>query len=325
MLFTIKDENYEYIPIQYNIAWMGEQKTYSDIMVKKEFIDILTEACSDRRKVYVWDFCNMTFVMDRGFQVMFEKLLGMKCNILLMNVMIGSSLGNAIEAEIGKYGGRRVFKDSVNEGFFIGEEGMENLPPDIIHTIHMNYLNKIVEIQCMDYGNRYLVSSGVFSNMQINLKYLFEDVINFPYIIYLLWKRVYNDQFDAIIATSKNGVAFASILGEVIGRRVLYFNIGQMFEETYNCSPLIEKGKRYLHIYDMICLGSETKVLNALVSAQGGTVYKSEGVVCLSDLDIVSRKNRYSPLNRVDCLVGQRDMKLDYTIFLKDPEEKSYE
>ena len=75
----------------------------------------------------------------------------------------------------------------------------------------------------------------------------------------------------------------------------------------------------------MICLGSETKVLNALVSAQGGNIYKSVGIVCLSDLDIVFRKNRYSALNRVDCLVGQRDMRVDYTIYLKNPEDKTYE
>lgn len=325
MLFTIRDENYEYIPIQYNIAWTDEQKTYSDIMVKKEFIDVLTEYCSDCRKIYIWDFCNMAFVMDRGFQGIFCKISEMKCNLLLMNVMIGSALNTAVEMEIKQVCGRSLFKDNINECFFIGEEGMGEFQIDVVHRIHMSYLNKIIENKCLERGYRYLVSSGIYSNMQINLKNLFMDVDNLPYVLYLLWKRVYNEQFDAIIATSKNGVAFASILGEIIGCKVLYFNIGQMFEETYNCSPRIEQGNRYLHIYDMICLGSETKVLNALVSAQGGNVYKSVGIVCLSDLDVVSRKNRYSSLNRVECLVGQRDMKIGYTIFLKNPEEEAYE
>lgn len=129
--------------------------------------------------------------------------------------------------------------------------------------------------------------------MQINLKKLFGDTINFPYVIYLLWKQIYNKNIDGIIATSKNGVAFASILGELVGTPVLYFNIGQMFEEAYNCSPKIKENGSYIHVYDMICLGSETKVLNALVNAQGGCVIQSVGCVCLPDLDIVKIKNTF--------------------------------
>lgn len=325
MLFTIEDKTerkYEYIPIQYNIAWTNEQKTYYDIMVQKEFIETLIEECTDSMKIYIWDFCNMKFVVDRGFQEGFEILVKRRCNILLMNVMLGSALANNIENEIKKCGGEILFVDNNYANFFLGENGLGDFPSNVIHDMHIEYLNDIILKKCLDQGNRYLVSSGIYSNMQINLKNLFEDSVNFSYIIYLLWKRVSDDQFDAIIATSKNGVAFASILGEITGHQVLYFNIGQMFEEAYNCSPVIERDKRYLHIYDMICLGSETKVLNALVSAQGGNVYKSVGIVCLSDLKIVFQKNRYSSLNRVECLVGQSDIKLEYTIYLRNPEVK---
>lgn len=323
MLFTIIDKNFEYIPIQYNIAWTDEQKNYYDVVVKQEFIEVLEEYCSDCRIIYIWDFYNMTFVVDRGFQRIFKEIIERKCNIILANVVTGSALSNIMQDDFKQYEGKKLFQQGLNETFFIGQGGLGDFSRDIVKNIHSNYLNKLITGKCQNLGNQYLVSSGVYSNMQIELKNLFVEVSDFRYIVYLLWKNVCNDQFDAIIATSKNGVAFASILGEIIGRQVLYYNIGQMFEETYNSSPVVDKGKRYLHIYDMICLGSEAKVLYALISAQGGYLYKSMGIVCLPDLKIISQKNRYSSLNHVECLLGQQDLDVDYKIYLKNPEENN--
>ena len=92
-----------------------------------------------------------------------------------------------------------------------------------------------------------------------------------------------------------------------------------MFEETYTCSPNVKKGGRYIHVYDVICLGSETKVLYALVNSQGGRVVKSVGCVCLLDLEIVAKKNRYSSMKHVACLLGQNELSEEYKIYLKEP------
>lgn len=321
-MFTIKDERYEYIPIQYNMAWYKNEQKGNEILLKNEFIERITEYC-ETNNVYIWDCHNMSSISDRGLDNSFKMLSNR--NIVLANVIAESALDKAVRHGIALCGGKLLFQYEEIRYYCLNGKREHGVDRETIQNIIKRYLNELIDKKCIEKKYQYLVSSGVYSNMQINLKKLFYDIENFPYIIYLLWDQIYQENFDGIIATSKNGVAFVSVLGGIFGCDVLYFNIGQMFEETYNCSPQIKKRGRYIHIYDMICLGSETKVLNALVNAQGGEVIKSIGIVCLLDLEAVAKWNRYSSINKVKCLIGQKDLQQEYVISLKKNKEENCE
>lgn len=321
-MFTIKDERYEYIPLQYNVAWHRSSHKGNEILLKKEFVERITEYCCEN-VIYIWDCHNMSSINDRGLDEPFVTLSSK--NIVLANVISESALDKAVRHGVAQCGGKLLFEYEDTKYYCLNGKKNYAVTRRTIQDIIKTYLNTLIKNRCIENKYQYLVSSGVYSNMQINLKKLFYDTENFPYIIYLLWDQIYQKKFGGIIATSKNGVAFASILGGILGCDVLYFNIGQMFEETYNCSPQIRKGESYIHIYDMICLGSETKVLNALVNAQGGNVVESVGVVCLLDLEAVAKWNRYSSINKVKCLIGQNDLQQEYIITLKKDKEKNYE
>lgn len=316
-MFTLKDEKYVYIPLQYNMSWLGKKDKLNESLLKRDFLVELKATIAERR-VYIWDFNNLDSINDRGFAGFFKSIIK-KNTIVLANVESKSALDNEIRNEIISYRPRELFSSEGMKNYLLGEDQTIDIKMDTIQKIRVNYLNSIIAQHCIETKYQYLVSSGVYSNMQINLKNLFYHPEEFEYVIYLLWNNMRMADIDGIIATSKNGVAFASILGKILGYDVLYYNIGQMFEETYNCSPNVKKGGRYIHVYDVICLGSETKVLNALVNSQGGRIVKSVGCVCLLDLEVVGEKNRYSSMKHVACLLGQNDLMEDYQIFLKNP------
>ncbi len=317
-MFTIKDKEYIYIPMQYNMAWEGKRSKHKIELFEEEFLKTLTNYCTENL-VYIWDFQNLNKARDRVFSEYFKKLTNRGKTIIMANIESNSALDKIMCVDIVQNRGKKIL-NSASKGYYVlGDIGERTFTVHTIRDIQIKYLNETIEKDCIETKYQYLVSSGVYSNMQINLKNLFYDTINFPYVIYLLWNQIYKEKFDAIIATSKNGVSFASILGEVLECDVLYFNIGQRFEETYNCSPAVKSGKKYVHVYDMICLGSETKVLNALVNSQGGEVISSVGCICLLDLDVIAQKNRYSSINHVKCLLGQKELKNEYKIFLKNP------
>lgn len=324
-MFTLLDENFEYVPVQYNLSWKNQKVKQNSFVVTQEFVKKLVNFCMHSEgRVFIWDFHNLSYINDRGLSDSFITLVQHHCKVILANVEKNSALEKAVLTGICLTKGKKILaSDKHNCHYIIGDDNYNGFTDLTIERIHKNYFSLLIEKSCIETEFQYLVSSGVYSNMQINLKKIFGDTTNFPYVIYLLWKQIYRDDIDGIIATSKNGVAFASILGEVLGYPVLYFNIGQMFEETYNCSPEIKENGKYIHIYDMICVGSEAKVLNALVNAQGGRIIKSVGCVCLPDLEIVKMKNRYSSMNRVWSIIGQNDLKNRYEISLYNIKEKS--
>lgn len=318
-MFTITDEKYVYIPIQYNMSWLGKKDKLNESLLKRDFL-IELQSFVKTGTIYIWDFNNLDSINDREFADFFKYFIKKKITIILANVKSKSALDNQIRYEIMSYSGKKLFSSKGIENYLLGNDETIDFKKDTIQKIRVNYLNKVVSEYCIETKYQYLVSSGVYSNMQINMKNLFYYPKEFEYIVYLLWDNMRMENIQGIIATSKNGVAFASVLGKILGYDVLYFNIGQMFEETYNCSPKVERNGRYIHVYDVICLGSETKVLNALVNLQGGKVVKSVGCVCLLDLDIVAKKNRYSPMKHVVCLLGQNELAEEYKIFLKETE-----
>ncbi len=301
------------------MAWLEKKDKANESLLKKEFLNEL-EKFVKPKSTYIWDFKNLDSINDRGFSDIFKEIMRKKkITIVLANVETKSALDNAVRYEMVSYTNKWLFSSEGVENYLLGDNETICFEKDTIQKIKIDYLNKVIKRYCIETKYQYLTSSGVYSNMQINMKNLFYHPEELEYVVYLLWDNIHMENIQGIIATSKNGVAFASILGNILGYDVLYFNIGQMFEETYNCSPNVKEGGRYVHIYDMICLGSETKVLHALVNSKGGQVVKSVGCVCLLDLDVVAKKNRYSPMKHVICLLGQNELAEEYKIYLKEP------
>lgn len=75
------------------------------------------------------------------------------------------------------------------------------------------------------------------------------------------------NNIDYLVCVSNNGVSVATIVGQLLGIDVLYLmNLGpNLTLHDKNLIKLIVPHKKYLFIYDFICLGTEYRITKSLL------------------------------------------------------------
>lgn len=173
----------------------------------------------------------------------------------------------------------------------------------------------------------FLSSSGIYSNMFLDFKKVFEDSQDFRFVIMELChlvKQIESEKkIDYLVATSKNSIALTAVLSRRLDKPAIYHtNIGQKYvkqkfaDKAESQTDNIQKKKRYLMIFDVICLGTEARILNAIINVCGGNLVGAAGLVCVQDLDMIRSLDEDSVLGKVRCLATAKDMDLGYRIAL---------
>ena len=89
-------------------------------------------------------------------------------------------------------------------------------------------------------------------------------------------------------------------------------NIGPKFSLALHLvEGKIRKDKKYAYIFDFMCIGTEAKLLNALLSFGGGNLVCGFGVANYIDL---KQEHRFGVLNKVKCLVDVQAENIGYRI-----------
>ena len=156
-------------------------------------------------------------------------------------------------------------------------------------------------------GYQLLSSSSVYASHYVNVKELFQKPEDFALVLYYLTRLVEKKdlKYDALIATSKNGAILASLLGDLVDAEVVYcISIGPQFSIPADwLDQRIEQGKRYLHVSDFICLGTEVKLINAILASRRSTLIGGVGIASFIP---VGKRNPdlKSPLANYECLIN---------------------
>lgn len=165
-----------------------------------------------------------------------------------------------------------------------------------------------------------LASSSVYVDNYVDIKRLFMDPNELSLVIYYMSRRLLalSKEYDALMASSKNGAILATLLGRMIGRDVVCcVNIGPQYALPTSAVDQIQPGKRYLYIYDFICLGTEAKLLHALVTSRRATLVGGIGVASYIPLDNPDLQQKRSPLADLDCLVNLISAGIPYHTYLQ--------
>lgn len=171
-----------------------------------------------------------------------------------------------------------------------------------------NYEKKIVEIFRENNvitnntgESDFLDSSGIYSTAYIHIKRIFYSFHDYLYIIYKLAEKIADmniDKIDAIISTSKTGGIVASLVGNLLGIKVVHcLGLGPkniMPIETIN--EKLRKGRNYFLVSDFICLGTEIKIINTIMMCSKARLIG--GVSIASYIDLSSK-------NYIDSVVGK--------------------
>lgn len=155
-----------------------------------------------------------------------------------------------------------------------------------------------------------LDSSGVYVNHYIALKNLFLDMDSAMFVVYKMAEKVRKEcpmlEKKVLVCCSKTGAAFTSLLSMLLGLKAVYcVNIGPKFAlDMDHLKREIQEGQEYIYTFDFLCMGTEVKILHALVSILGGHLVYGIGVA--NYLDISNEKFHDSIFSKLHTLIDIR-------------------
>lgn len=165
-----------------------------------------------------------------------------------------------------------------------------------------------------------LASSCVYVSRYVDIKRLFMNPDALAVMLYYLSRYIVmsEEDFDALVATSKNGAVLAELLGRMTSRKVVNFvNIGPQYALSASAVEQIERGKRYLYVYDFICLGTEAKLLHALLASHSAVLADGIGVASYIPLDNPELKRKHSPLAKISSMVNLISAGIPYQVYMQ--------
>jgi orotate phosphoribosyltransferase len=240
----------------------------------------------------------------------FLKLSNIK-KVFFVNVDTSSLLYGKIIEDFGSIS--IICKNSVIS-LCSNEDEISNVLNIYTNTIFIT--NMEIIRSCVEAKNQLLNSSNVWSNHYVDFKKLFQNPLNTKIILYQLATLTYDnfDQYDALISSSKNGAILANMLGYILNKKVVhYLSIGPIFAlSKMNLNSEIRKGKKYLFVGDFLCLGTELKVLNALIANSGAEIIG--GIVISSYTKLYEINDKTNILAKIKCIEEINKCNINYDI-----------
>lgn len=208
------------------------------------------------------------------------------------------------------------------EVFFVENSQVKAIAdhPDLLKTVKRLYQERIHELlYSVTYPEKdasgkpaetKLKSSGVYVNSYVALKDLFflqmDDAL---FVLYEMAERIYvrypaaaDRESKTLVSCSRTGAAYASLLSMLLNMRAVYCkSVGPEFAlDTARLESEIQAGQDYIYVFDFLCMGTEAKILHALISCLGGNLLYGIGVA--NYLDITAEVFRDSFFSKLETL-----------------------
>ncbi len=284
----------------YNIPVGTDKIRYSNsVSIGEKFLAILVQYFDkvDEGKYIILDLQDTDYAFH-----LFQKLKTITRPILFLNI-ISETLHDKIKEDLPtiqfsaeqRYAVLNIsFDDTIKE---ICEKYSSSV---ISHNIYVKIVRNLIDdIPQNPVEPQKLDSSGLYSNMYVNVKRLFKYPENYYSIAFGLAKKIVDSkiEYDGLISSSKNGAILANLLGMLLNKKVIHIiGLGPKYSmNTGNLQKEIKKRKNYIYVFDFRCTGTEMKALLALISANEAYVTGATGIaVYKSDqIDIVNNNLMY--------------------------------
>lgn len=283
----------------------------------------LDKLCADIEAVHCpvcLDMRNVTSFVSRGFEVLRGK------NLPIIFYGVSEQAGN-LKARLQqdmqnlvRYEDEDVFcvKHPKVERL-ANKRGFRNDVEELYRGKICELLNSVVIKPEDSRRGIFLESSGVYASCYVALKDLFLHMDDALYILYLMAEKIhrkYPRQDDKIlICCSKTGAVYTGILSMLLGMKAIYcVNVGPKFAlDVARLKKEVQEGQDYIFVFDFLCMGTEAKILHALVSSFGAHLVYGIGVA--NYLDITAESFKGTIFSRLDTLIDIRCAVSDYTVW----------
>ena len=323
-MYIIKEKKFILIPLAYN-EFCNDIKSLSDspkyegeIQIERIIgsctVESIVEYCNrDKDATYVIDMKNIVLYENK----IFKKLLELDdAKIIIVNIK--DSLIESIKEDLNnKY-------EQIDVGVLCSNDSISSAYNDLKTEINNIYHKETVAIvqwmrQCVTKENvkdiKPLDSSGVYCNMYINAKQLFIAPDKYCFIIYQMICAIVTStqRIDALVSASRNGANIACVIGWLLNKKVIHCtSLGPKFSLATNMVYKdIRKNNKYAYIFDFMCLGTEAKLLNAILNSKGAILVEGFGIANYINLD---GNSGLSVLGRMKSLVDVQNENFGYKI-----------
>lgn len=267
------------------------RRNSSSIVLYRRFLDkhmqlIYDYIAKDKEKngerYYIVD---MSYIDNAGDRI-FGRLNKFD-NVMIINVGAFPALSRRIDEDLNSFVRKPEgwFKDDKTYNEYLNNKQMiENIYREIEVSIVNTYTKRmtVAEIEKAEP----LSSSNIYSNMYIDTAQLFYNVENYRFMIFRLLCKIYEheeqnfDKINGFISASSNGANLANIIGWLTGKKAIFCtDLGPKYSLTlkYFVDDIRPK-KNYVYIFDFLCLGTEAKMLNAIVNVKNANLLSGYGL-----------------------------------------------
>lgn len=250
----------------------------------------------------------------------FSKHIEDPSKVFFYNLQSASDLRERICSDIQSSGGTPVLVSDMGILFLADADNKERLTfPERCKEAIQSHLEEIVRGIVSERNPRELLSSSnVYADQYVDVKRLFLEPDQLCHVIYYMVRQLLNEnlEYDALICTSKNGAVLASLIGHLLGKEVVYcINVGPQYALPARIvESSLQPEKQYVYIYDFVCLGTEAKLLHALIASHRATLVGGLGVASYIPLDNRELQEKSSPLANISSLVNLIKAKIPYSI-----------
>lgn len=329
-MYVLESEEFVLIPIAYNDFYKDIQKikvqgdfsspvSVERILNEQDFDKVMSYIISDseegkHNRVYAIDMRDIISYKEK----IFARLVNHK-NLPIVIMNVNNKIRNYIREDL-----KEVLIEVEEEVLAINTNAKTKYLSfrdeinNIYHSESCNIVKWMTEsIKKEDVNTlKPLDSSGIFCNMYVNAKKLFRDPDRYSFIIYEMIRNISKKriEIDALVSASRNGANLASIIGWLLDIKVVYCaNLGPKFSlMTHNIERNIRKNKRYFFIYDFMCLGTELKVLNAIVGVRGAYLVGGMGIA--NYISPTEEDIRFSVLGKMESIIDVKKENIGYKI-----------
>lgn len=334
-MFSIKHpkENMYLVPVAYDNMMYALSQTVAasssdqDYPVRFETQrnlehDYLTQLCAHIEELHCpvcLDMRHISSYVSRGFRFVHERGLP----VIFANVSLeAENLRSRLNQDIPGL----VIYEHCSEVLCVNVSQVEAIAnvPDFQGGVQQLYRDKLCELlrSTLEGGGddsvTLLESSGVYVNHYIAMKNLFRNMNDAMFVVYQMAEAVCAGCPDwrgkTLVCCSKTGAAFTSLLSMLLGLRAIYcVNIGPKFAlDIEYLKREARPGEKYIYAFDFLCMGTEVKILHALLSILDGNLIYGIGVA--NYLNISAPEFQDSIFAKLHTLVDIREAVPDYRI-----------
>ncbi len=270
-----------YIPIHLNII---TENKFNSILIEKSLFDEISEfITSSSHAIYVIDMKKIKAaarIFENCDTSIFKKQI---CFINVEDSIKHKLSENEIKSFVNECKQSICTHNALNNlTTFIKSESKE-------HDLNM-YFEKKLKTLLITYirdqvkyfeSPKLLHSSSLYANAYINIKDLFYSPSNLIIAIYMLCEKLSKIPDDYILISASNtGGVLANLISLIMEKDVLFLrNIGPKLRiQDKKLFDDIIPDKKYIYIYDFLCMGTELRIAEMLIKLKQSSLIKCVGI-----------------------------------------------